>query len=84
MLQSAVTVVYAVKIEPTNKYILVLQAEIVVLAEQTDPPNVAGPFPSDGSLLEFFHTDDALDVTWAHAVNSQQELKDALDSECYQ
>lgn len=33
-------------------------------------------------LLEFFDVnDDALDVTWAHAVNSQSHLQTALSTE---
>ena len=35
-----------------------------------------------GSLFNHFPLEkrDALDITWAHAVNSQQELEDALNS----
>ena len=32
-------------------------------------------------LLEFFDVNDALDVTWAHAVNSQSNLQTALSTE---
>ena len=32
-------------------------------------------------LLEFFDVNDALDVTWAHAVNSQSHLQTALSTE---
>lgn len=36
-----------------------------------------------GSLVNYFPLEsrDALDVTWAHAVNSRQELEDVLNSE---
>ena len=29
-------------------------------------------------VLEFFHVNDALEVTWAHAVNSRSKLQEAL------
>lgn len=32
-------------------------------------------------LLEFFDVNDALDVTWVHAVNSQSQLQRALSTE---
>ena len=32
-------------------------------------------------LLEFFDVNDALDVTWAHAVNSQSHLQTTLSTE---
>lgn len=32
-------------------------------------------------LLEFFDVNDALDVTWAHAVNSQFHLQTTLSTE---
>ena len=31
--------------------------------------------------LEFFHVNDALEVTWAHAVNSHAQLQQALSEE---
>ena len=41
-------------------------------------------FPVD--TLEFFHVNDALEVSWAHAVNSHVQLQQALSGEvitCY-
>ena len=32
-------------------------------------------------LFEFFYVNDALAVTWAHAVNSQSHLQTALSTE---
>lgn len=32
-------------------------------------------------ILEFFNVTDAVEVTWAHAVNSQEKLQEALTGE---
>lgn len=43
---------------------------------------------SRNRILEFFNVTDALEVTWAHAVNSQEKLQEALTGEvnmnCFQ
>ena len=36
---------------------------------------------SRNRILEFFNVTDALEVTWAHAVNSQEKLQEALTGE---
>lgn len=33
------------------------------------------------SILEFFNVTDAVEVTWAHAINSQEKLQEALTGE---
>ena len=38
-------------------------------------------FPSDGSPLDFFDKDDALDIIWYHGANSLEQLDEALDGD---
>ena len=38
-------------------------------------------FDSSVDILEYFDLSDGIEVTWAHAVNSQKKLKDALASQ---